>query len=77
MDYDLEIKGFHKIGKYIPGTFIPIIDEARLYEDQPEYALLLSWHIADELAPKISKLGFKGDFIVPLPTPRILKNPLK
>jgi len=70
-----EIKGSHKIGKYIPGTLIPVVDEAKLYEEQPEYALLLSWHIADELAPKISQLGFKGDFIVPLPVPRILKNP--
>jgi hypothetical protein len=77
MDCVLEIKGSHKIGKYIPGTLIPVLDEAKLYEDQPEYALLLSWHIADELAPKIAQLGYKGDFIVPLPTPRILKNPLK
>ena len=77
MDYVLEIKGSHKIGKYIPGTLIPVLDEIKLYEDQPEYALLLSWHIAEELAPKIAQLGFEGDFIVPLPTPRILKNPLK
>jgi len=76
MDYVLEIKGSHKIGKYIPGTLIPVLDEMKLYEDQPEYALLLSWHIADELAPKIAQIGFKGDFIVPLPIPRILKNPL-
>ena len=53
-----------------------MLDEVKLYEDQPEYALLLSWHIADELAPKIAQIGFKGDFIVPLPIPRILKNPL-
>jgi hypothetical protein len=77
IDCVLEIKGSHKVGKYIPGTLIPVLDETKLYEDQPEYALLLSWHIADELAPKIAQLGFKGDFIVPLPTPRILKNPLK
>ena len=77
IDCVLEIKGSHKIGKYIPGTLIPVLDEIKLYEDQPEYALLLSWHIADELAPKIAQLGYKGDFIVPLPTPRILKNPLK
>jgi len=69
----MEIKGSHKIGKYIPGTVIPVVEESKLYEDQPEYALLLSWHIADELAPKIRKNGFKGDFIVPLPQPHILK----
>ena len=47
------------------------------YDDPPDYVLLLSWHIADELAPKISQFGFKGDFIVPLPTPRIIINPSK
>ena len=73
MDYVMEVKGSHKIGKYMPGTLIPVVEESRLYEDQPEYALLLSWHIADELAPKIKEKGFKGDFIVPLPKPRILK----
>src|SRR3989344_9442157 len=73
IDCVLEIKGSQKIGKYMPGTLIPVLDEEKLYKDQPEYALLLSWHIADELIPKIKQKGYKGKFIVPLPTPRILK----
>lgn len=73
MDYVVEIKGSHKIGKYIPGTLIPVVEESKLFEDQPEYALLLSWHIADELAPKLREKGFRGEFIVPLPKPYILK----
>jgi len=32
----------------------------------------LSWHIADELAPKIKQKGFRGKFIVPLPVPRVI-----
>jgi hypothetical protein len=68
----LEIKGSYKIGKYMPGTLIPVLDEAKLFEDQPEYALLTSWHIGDELAAKLRQLGFRGKFIVPLPEPRIL-----
>lgn len=71
LDCVLEIKGSHKIGKYMPGTLIPILEESKLYQDMPEYALLLSWHIADELIPKLKAKGFKGDFIVPLPTPSI------
>jgi len=71
LDCVLEIKGSYKVGKYIPGTKIPVVDEGRLFEDQPEYALLLSWHIADELMPKLAGRGFKGKFIVPLPEPRI------
>jgi len=74
VDYVLEIKGSHKIGKYIPGTLIPVVEESRLFDDQPEYAILFSWHIADELAPKLKQKGFKGKFIVPLPVPRILEG---
>lgn len=74
VDCVLEIAGSHKIGKYIPGTVIPVVDEARLFSDPPEYALLFSWHIADELMPKLKARGFRGDFIVPLPVPRIVES---
>jgi hypothetical protein len=67
----LEIKGSYKIGKYVPGTIIPVIEESQLFSDQPEYALLLSWHIAEELIPKLRKRGFRGRYIVPLPSPRV------
>lgn len=72
IDYVVEIKGSLKIGRYIPGTIIPVIEESRLFEDQPEYALIFSWHIADELASKLRERGYKGNFIVPLPQPRIM-----
>lgn len=72
LDAVLEIKGSYKIGKYMPGTVVPVLDEALLFEHQPEYALLLSWHIADELMPKLKARGYKGKFIVPLPTPRVV-----
>ena len=73
IDYVAEVKGSHKIGKYIPGTLIPVVEESKLFEEQPDYALLFSWHIAGELMPKLREKGFKGDFIVPLPKPQILK----
>ena len=72
LDCVLEIAGSYKIGKYMPGTVVPVLEESRLFQDQPEYALLLSWHIADELIPKLRARGFKGKFIVPLPTARIV-----
>jgi len=72
LDCVLEVKGSYKVGKYMPGTLIPVVDEAKLFEDQPDYALLLSWHIADELAPKLTQKGFKGRYIAPLPEPRVL-----
>ena len=71
IDCVLEIQGSYKIGKLMPGTLIPVLEESKLFTDPPEYALLFSWHIADELIPKLRQNGFKGKFIVPLPTPRI------
>lgn len=73
LDCVLEVKGSHKIGKYIPGTLIPIFEESKLFEDMPEYVLLLSWHIASEIASKLKAKGFRGDFIIPLPKPGIIK----
>ncbi len=72
VDCILEIKGSHKIGKYVPGTLIPVLEESKLFEDQPEYALLFSWQITDELIPKLKEKGFKGKFIIPLPSPHIV-----
>ncbi len=73
LDCVLEINGSYKIGKYIPGTILPVWEESRLYTDQPDYALLLSWHIAEELIPKLTGRGFQGSYIVPLPEPHIIK----
>lgn len=72
IDYVCEIAGSLKIGKNMPGTQIPVVDEARLFEDQPDCAIIFSWHIADELAPKLRAKGFKGQLVTPLPVPRVL-----
>jgi SAM-dependent methyltransferase len=73
IDYVCEIPGSLKIGRYMPGTQIPVVDETRLYSDQPDHALIFSWHIADELAPKLKAKGFRGQLITPLPVPRFVQ----
>jgi SAM-dependent methyltransferase len=72
IDYVCEIPGSLKIGKYMPGTQIPVVEEARLFAEQPDCAVIFSWHIADELAPKLKAKGFRGKLITPLPEPRVL-----
>ena len=61
-----------KIGLYAPGTHIPVVSEALLYTEQPDLALLLSWNLADELVLKLKQDGFKGEFIIPFPAPKIV-----
>ena len=72
IDYVCEIAGSLKLGKYMPGTQIPVVEESRLFSDQPDCAIIFSWHIADELAPKLKAKGFRGQLITPLPVPRLL-----
>ncbi|MBF0253894.1 MAG: class I SAM-dependent methyltransferase [Candidatus Omnitrophica bacterium] len=73
LDCVLEVKGSYKTGKFMPGTRIPVLEESRLFDDPPDYALLLSWHIAEELMPKLRQKGYRGGFIIPLPEPRIIR----
>jgi hypothetical protein len=69
IDYVCEIAGSLKIGKSMPGTSIPVVEESRLFTDQPDCAIVFSWHIADELAPKLRAKGYRGKLISPLPVP--------
>jgi hypothetical protein len=43
-----------------------------MFDDQPDCAIIFSWHIASELAPKLRAKGYKGKLISPLPVPRYL-----
>ena len=68
----VEVPGSDKIGRDMPGTKIPVIDEAELIANQPPWALLFAWHLADSIVPALRAKGYKGRFIVPLPEPRVL-----
>jgi hypothetical protein len=74
LDYVGEKTGSPKIGLFTPGTHIPVLDEKKLYKKQPAYAVVLSWHIGEELMKIFRKNGYKGKFIMPLPRPRIVED---
>jgi hypothetical protein len=67
-----EVPGSEKIGLTMPGTSIPVVDEAKLIADQPPFALLLSWHLAADIVPSLRAKGYQGKFIVPLPAPKVI-----
>jgi hypothetical protein len=72
LDAVLEVKGSYKVDKYMPGTLVPVLEEGYLFENKPDVALLFSWHIADELIPKLRAKGFGGKYLIPLPEPRLV-----
>lgn len=62
-----------KIGKYTPGTHIPVVADAELINRMPDYALLLAWNFAEEIMKNLETYQKKGGkFIIPIPTPRIV-----
>ena len=73
LDYTGEKRGSPKIGMFTPGTHIPVVDEEKIITDQPDYLIILSWHIGEELMRIMRKVGYKGKFIIPLPKPKIVK----
>lgn len=70
IEYLAEKSGL-KIGLFAPGSHIPVVSEKRMLTTPSEYALVLSWNLAEELILNLRQKGFKGKFIIPFPQPRI------
>lgn len=62
-----------KVGKFSPGMHLKVVEEKQVFEDQPEYALLLAWNLKNIIVPKIKEKGFKGKFVIPNPEPHIME----
>lgn len=63
-----------KLNMYLPGKHIPIVNNQRLIDEQPDYVILLAWHYAKAIAEQLKERGLKSDFIFPLPDFKIIKN---
>jgi hypothetical protein len=63
-----------KLGLFTPGTHIPVVDEARMFEEQPDYGLMLTWHYAAPIIKNLRARGLKSRIIVPLPDISIVEN---
>ena len=72
IEYIFEVKGSKKIGNYVPGTKIKIIEEKIQNLKKFDYLIIFSWHIKKDLIKILKKKGYKGKFIIPLPEPKII-----
>jgi hypothetical protein len=72
MPYIAEQSTSLKLGLFMPGAHIPIIDEKVMLEEQPDYALILSWHYWEPIVRKLRDKGLKSKIVIPLPDVRIL-----
>ncbi|HEX2580043.1 MAG TPA: class I SAM-dependent methyltransferase [Rhabdochlamydiaceae bacterium] len=63
-----------KLGMYLPGKHIPIVNNQILLEQQPDYVVLMAWHYAKPIMEQLKARGLKSDFVIPLPDFRVIKN---
>ena len=72
MKYIAEQPTSLKLNKYLPGKRIPIIKNDILFKDQPDFVVILAWHLYKPIIKSLKSKGLKSKFIIPLPQPRIL-----
>ena len=57
-----------KQGKWMPGSRIPIVDEAHLKQHQPDVIVILPWNIKSEVLAQLSYAkGWGARFVVAQP----------
>ncbi len=65
-----------KQNSFSPGFHIPVFSSLALHEKKPDYVVILAWQYADPIMKKNQAyLDQGGQFIIPLPFPKIIKNP--
>ena len=59
----------HKQGLLLPGTRIPIRAPEAIFEERPDYLLILPWNLREEVAQQMAGIrDWGGRFVVPIPT---------
>lgn len=62
-----------KIGKYSTGTGIPITGLHAIQKQPTDYIVVLSWNFKDAIITKLRQNGYKGKFIIPIPSLQIVE----
>ena len=66
-------KAESKQGLYIPGAHILVHPPEKVYQERPDYLLILPWNIADEIVEQYREYQKQGGkFIVPVPEVKII-----
>ncbi|MEO6189148.1 MAG: class I SAM-dependent methyltransferase, partial [Saprospiraceae bacterium] len=55
----------HKQNKFIPGMHIPVVNEDRIKEEEPDFVVILPWNIKEEISRQLSYIhSWGGQFVV-------------
>lgn len=63
-----------KQGKFMPGSRIPIVNEAHLRAHKPSHVLILPWNLKDEVMVQLSYIrDWGGKFVIAVPSLEIVE----
>jgi SAM-dependent methyltransferase len=58
----------HKQGRYLPGSRIAVVAEARLRADQPDFVIILPWNLKQEITEQLAYVReWGGRFVTAVP----------
>ena len=63
----------HKQNKFLPASHIPVMNEAYLKAEKPDYVIILPWNLKDEIVNQLAYIKeWGGNFVVPIPSLQII-----
>ena len=63
-----------KQGLYSPGKHIPVFSSDMIYQEKPDYLLILAWNFAESIMESHNRYKEEiGSFVLPMPKPQIIK----
>lgn len=58
----------HKQNKFMPASHIPVVNEAHLKNERPDYVLVLPWNLKDEITSQLAYIkDWNAKFVIPIP----------
>ncbi len=58
----------HKQGKFLPGSHIPVVSEAKIGETKPGYVVIFPWNLREEISTQLAYIrDWGGQFVVAVP----------
>ena len=58
----------HKQGRYLPGSRIPVVEEAHIRESRPDFVVILPWNLHEEITQQLAYIReWGGKFVTAIP----------
>jgi SAM-dependent methyltransferase len=65
----------HKQGRFLPGARIPVVDEAHLRAERPDFVVVLPWNLRDEITEQLAYIReWGGRFVFAVPALEIAQE---